>query len=222
MTICLLTVGDSRGRKISDLIEQKLPELKTFQAVVPGANLPKLLKVLKREVAVLKDSYTKIIVLLVGGICSFTDKNQAKIISYSKENKLETAKTDLQKIWDYADNQQIHIVTSTIIPISLAKANRVSLDFGIQQAELDKDLNGINNFILGQTQPGSIINLFKLASKKSTKRRGKYNHKRNKIVKLNKNLLYDGVHPGVQLLKLIQNKVVDHVKLVIDHLNSKN
>lgn len=217
---CLLIVGDSRARNIKDQIDYRLPHLAKFGAVIPGVGLEGIYRRIIKEVETLEHTYTKIILLLIGGICSFTEKLKDKSIQYKKQDKLETAKESIQTIWDFAREKEIHIITSTIIPVDLAKVNNKKLDQSKQQAVLDKHIKEINTFILSNTAVGSVINLNKLASKTSLKRTGKRNQHRRRIVKLNKNLLCDGVHPGVHLRGLIQNQIVEHLNLVLLCMNS--
>lgn len=211
MSLALIVLGDSRGRGVSEYIRQNIPQLAVFDRVSPGANYNTLLSKVRPDVERLRKYYKKIIVLLLAGICNFTTKKLKKEIVYYRQGKLEVAKCSLDEFWQFSIENEIHLITSTIIPVELQKANRLikNRDYSEQQNQLNRDIDEINKYILGNIEVGSVINLYKLATKISIKRFGKYRQKRRKFRKLNKNLLIDGVHPSYSLKTKINEKIAE-------------
>ena len=216
MPIAVLVLGDSRGRGISGYLKQHLNDSHVYSKISPGVNYRGILENLEFFARKLRKQYSKVIAIVIAGICNFTEKKVNGEIQYTSSNKVEQAKQQLNNIWDYAQASDIHVVITTIIPADLQKANKYinKERYTEPQISLNSDIEEINQFILGSTRCGSVLNLFREASLTSVKRFGKYRQKIRKFRKLHKTLLSDGVHPTKILQDRINIKVLEFVNLV--------
>ena len=124
---CVVAVSDSRGGglaaflKNSDLVQSTVVREANF----PGADLHSLLSHIREEsnTAYRKYPTHRIVVILFGGICSFTTKHRGRgreEIAYSSSTEKTAAiKAVYDDIWQLCKDNGYYLITTTIYPVSL-------------------------------------------------------------------------------------------------------
>lgn len=220
-TPCIIIAGDSRGRGVADTIGKApgLSDCTVLDKCRPGADYESLFQVIRHGTREARRYYfaNPVIVVLLGGICSFTRKSKTTGEIYYEEGevRLDEAKKQLSNIWQYCHEHDYHIITATVIPASLQKASERHKQGGRhralsysdiertdQQKNLEKDLEEINKYISEKSREfeDTLISLHRLVTVSSKKGVGRKRKQKKTLKKVDYDNLPDGVHPN-EILK---------------------
>lgn len=243
----ILIFSDSRGRGLIDQINSSelVPQsVKTREFCIGGANLETLYSNLRRATRdeIKKYAAKDILIIFSGGICDLTSKQRTlagqEIIYQRSTHKIASIKRSFRDIVRYTETRGFNLVISTVIPVSLRKANDFFISTGKLdpgkyeqpdtqvQAILDEDLAVINAYILDLAENTNIkvTNFHKELVYKSVKRLGSGRSRpyTKTTSKTKYNHLFDGVHADSTLKRTLFKKVEEACGRIISRGSRRN
>ena len=234
---CVVAVSDSRGGglatflKNSDLVQSTVVREANF----PGADLHSLLSHIREEsnTAYRKYPTHRIVVILFGGICSFTTKHRGRgrqEIAYSSSTgKTAAIKAIYDDIWQLCKDNGYYLITTTIYPVSLeahaeyaesrgrlTNSRYTTKQRAEQQKVLVDDLCTVNTYIAEKaiSEGSSCVNIHKKFEK--TGKKGGKNRRKRVVTRPVYDHLYDGVHADHLTKRQLFLKIAAACRHIID------
>lgn len=227
----IISVSDSRGRGFKAYVDQnKLinKDSRIIEKAIGGADIDRLFREIRQITRSINKEYPthRVIVILQGGICSLTTKETRRgheeITYTSSKDKVKSVKETIQEITKYCEERGYYLIISTILPVSLLKAETFFKDRrrlresrltpqekDAQQQALDADVTDINDYIKKTTKNcinSTSVNITKCYERRSLKKKGK-KRAAKLIVKFDFSFMGDGVHINTEDKHSAFNKI---------------
>ena len=227
MPTTIVTVADSRGRGLGDFLRhgvEHMHDITIQDSSRGGANYDQLTETAKAltKNAIRANPSHRVILVLFGGICSFTQvtrRGSESEITYERdETRVASLKRKLDDLYDFCKSKGFYLLSTSIIPASLQKAQdhyiqtrRLSVphlpDIESRQSDLEADIAEFNSYvkIKAESESCAHVNLHKEIQKNAIK--GKRKHCKRRVTTTDYAKLTDGVHPTEDLKIQLSSKI---------------
>lgn len=219
----ILLFTDSRGRRLQKYVHDNhcFTRQQVSVFVQPGATIERLTSSMKQQILKIKNHNSDtntIFIIMAAGICNFTNKfthdGGIQIQYLHNQGKTTYINNKLSELYEYMYANNIYFKAVHIPSVSLTLSSDFNLsngklkksfltqtDFQEQQINLEKDIGDVNSHISSlnlkygrrSVRWDRDLILFK------QKKRGHDGSKKVTHVSMNYKMLYDGVHPNMEL-----------------------
>lgn len=207
----IVIITDSRGAGLERILREKSLtkgySLDINVDVYRGAKFNKLCQ--KASIAQ-KDHH---LVVILGGICSLTEKKGSTVTYSRKPNELVKLRQDIDDILCRLGKKLLigTIPPASVIKHNLLRGNTVG-QIEKQQKDLEEDLGAINRYISDcENRITPLIKLDLASTRSSIKKKGRCKNKKLKIKKFDYRHMRDGVHADDHLKKLWADKIINAI-----------